>query len=115
MSTQREQTADRQGGFLSIIARLFWMAIGNVVLVMACVSILHRSGPLFHTADVVFWVTVLALILVRYLDIRLWDGQTAMGTPASMAHWKKYSVLLLAGSTVAWAICHAVTYLSANG
>ena len=114
MVQHNDQTVDRQGGFLSIIARLFWMAIGNVVLVMACVSILHRSGPMFRTADLVFWVTVLALILVRYLDIRLCDGQTAMGTPASIAHWKKYSVLLLAGSTAAWAICHAVTYLSAN-
>lgn len=114
MSTQREQTVDRQGGFLSILARLFWMAIGNVVLVMSCVSISQQKGAMFQTADVVFWITVPILILVRYLDIKLWDGQTAMGTPATMAHWKKYSILLLAGSTVVWLLCHAVNHLSAS-
>jgi hypothetical protein len=112
MPTQRDQTVDKQGGFLSILARLFWMAIGNVVLVMACVSILQHRGPMFYTADVVFWITVPVLILVRYLDIRLWDGQTAMGTPASMGHWRRYSILLLACSTAVWALCHAVSYLS---
>jgi hypothetical protein len=114
MPTQRDQTADRQGGFLSILARLFWMAIGNVVLVMSCVSIFQQKGVLFQTADVVFWITVPVLIIVRYLDIHLWDGQTAMGTPASMSHWKKYSVLLFACSTAVWLLCHAVNYLSAN-
>src|SRR3990172_9519333 len=113
MPTQRDQIVDRQGGFLSILARLFWMAIGNVVLVMASVSIFQQKGAMFQTADVVFWIIVPALILVRYLDIRLWNGQTAMGTPATMTHWRKYSALLLAGSTVVWLLCHAVSYLSA--
>ena len=114
MAQHNDQTFDRQGGFLSILARLFWMAIGNVVLVMSCVSISQQKGAMFQTADVVFWITVSFLILVRYLDIKLWDGQTAMGIPATMAHWKKYSILLLAGSTAVWLLCHAVNYLSSG-
>ena len=114
MSTQRDQTTDRQGGFLSIVARLFWMAFGNVVLILSGVSILQHKGEMFHTADVVFWITVPVLMVVRYLDIKLWDGQTAMGTPATMAHWRKYVALLLVCSTAVWVLCHAVKYLSAN-
>jgi len=110
MSQQNDQTVDRQGGFLSILARLFWMAIGNVILVISVVSIVHQKGAIFQIGDLIFWITVPALILVRYLDIQLWDGQTAMGTPATMTHWKKYTIVLLIGSTVVWVISNLVTH-----
>ena len=114
MAQHNDQTVDRQGGFLSILARLYWMALGNVVLILSSVSILQHKGEMLNAADVVFWITVPALIVVRYLDIKLWDGQTAMGTPATMAHWKKYSTMLLACSAAVWVLCHAVNHLSAG-
>jgi hypothetical protein len=105
------QSSDRSGGFLSLAARLFWMALGNVVLLMSSISIIGHKGQGLHTADVVFWITVPALVVVRYLDIKLWDGQTAMGTRATMVHWRKYAALLLVCSTAVWVVCHVVNYL----
>ncbi len=114
MPEHNDQTIDRQGGFLSILARLFWMAMGNFILGISSVSILQHKGAMFHVADVVFWITVPSLILVRYLDIRLWDGQTAIGTPATMAHWRKYAALLLICSTAIWGLCHVANNFSAG-
>jgi hypothetical protein len=110
MSVHSDQTVDRQGGILSIAARLLWMALGNVWLVFSSISIVQHQGERFDVADLVFWITVPVMILARYLDIKLWDGQTAVGTPATMAHWRRYAVLLVACSTAAWVACHATNY-----
>jgi hypothetical protein len=114
MSTYNDQTTDKQGSGLGIIMRLFWMFFGNAVLFISIIFIFQHKGGMFHTADVVFWVTVAVLVFVRYLDIKLCSGLTAMGLPASMAHWIKYVTLLLISSTAVWGISHAMNYLVVN-
>ena len=114
MSIQNDRTTDKQGGGLSIVVRLFWMFFGNAILFISIISIFQHKGGVFHTADVVFWITAAALVFVRYLDIKLCGGLTVMGLPASMAHWSKYAILLLIFSTAVWAIAHAVNYLVVN-
>jgi len=114
MSIQNDQTTDKQGGGLGIIMRLFWMFFGNMTLFISIVFIIEHKGGMFHTADVVFWITAAALVFVRYLDIRLCGGLTVMGLPASMAHWIKYAAILLISSTAVWGLAHAVNYLVVN-
>ncbi len=114
MSSQNDQTTDKHGSGLSIIARLFWMFFGNAILFISIIFIVEHKGGMFHTADVVFWITVAILIFVRYLDIKFCVGLTATGNPASIAHWIKYAILLLIFSTAVWAIAHAVNYLVVN-
>jgi len=114
MSIQNDQTTDKQGGGLGIITRLFWMFFGNAILFISIIFIVEHEGGTFHTADVVFWITVAVLIFVRYLDIKLCSGLTAMGLPASTAHWIKYVAILLISSTAVWVISHAINYLVVN-
>ena len=114
MSIQNDQTPDKQGGGLGLIARLFWMFFGNAILFISVIFIVEHKGGVFHTADVVFWITAAALVLIRYLDIKLCAGLTVMGLPASMAHWIKYVAILLICSTAVWALAHAVNYLVVN-
>ena len=59
----------------------------------------------------VFWITIAAIILVRYLDIKFWGGMTAAGGPATIANWNRYTVALLIGSAVIWALFHVANYL----
>jgi hypothetical protein len=114
MSIQNDQTTDKRDGGLGIIARLFWMFFGNFILFISIISIFQHKGGVFHTADVVFWITVVALVFVRYLDIKFCGGLTATGLPASMAHWIKYVAILLICSTAVWVLAHAVNYLVVN-
>jgi hypothetical protein len=114
MSIQNDQTTDKQGSGLSIIMRLFWMFFGNMILFISVILIFQHEGGGFHTADVVFWITVAALVFVRYLDIKLCNGLTVMGLPASMAHWIKYAAILLISSAAVWCLAHAVNYLVVN-
>jgi hypothetical protein len=114
MPMQNDQTTDKRGGGLGVIARLFWMFFGNAILFISIIFIFQHEDGMFHSADVVFWITVVALVFVRYLDIKFFGGLTATGLPASMSHWIKYTILLLICSTAAWALAHAVNYLVVN-
>jgi hypothetical protein len=114
MSKQIDQTNDRQGGILGITLRLFWMFFGNAVLFISSIFIFEHESATLHIVDAVFWITVAALILVRYLDIKFLGGLTATGIPATIANWRKYVALLLICSTAVWVISHAVNYLVVN-
>jgi hypothetical protein len=114
MSGHNDQTLDKQGGASGIAARFFWMLIGNAVLAFSIVAIGLHKGDLFYTVDLVFWITIPVLAVVRYVDIRFLGGLTATDKPASMTHWRRYVVLLLACSGVVWAITHAANYLFVN-
>ena len=97
-----------------LLARLFWMVVGNFILFISTIFILqNEQGRIFHTADVVFISTVVVLIIVRYLDIRFWGGLTVTDSIATMANWRKYALLLLGLSAAVWVISHALCYLRA--
>jgi len=115
MSIQNDRPTDKHESGLGVIARLFWMFFGNVILFISIIFIFQQEDRVFHTADAVFWITVVALVFVRYLDIKFCSGLTVTALPASMSHWKRYAILLLICSTAIWALAHGVNYLAVNG
>ena len=110
MTKQNDQPAEKYDSILSLIVRVFWMLFGNIILIASVVLIFQRRDWMFHTADVVFWGTVAALVLARYLDIKLYNGLTATGKPATMSHWRMYAATLLVCSIVVWGLLHVIYY-----
>jgi hypothetical protein len=51
------------------------------------------------------------MIIVRLLDIKFLNGQTATGEPASVKHWRRYAIMLVLISAVIWAAAHATAHL----
>jgi hypothetical protein len=111
MTKQNDQPTEKYDSIFSLIVRTFWMLFGNVILIASAVLIFQRKDWMFHTADVVFWGTVAALILARYLDIKLYNGLTAAGKPSTMSHWRKYTAVLLVCSIVVWGLLHVIYYV----
>ena len=111
MTKQNDQSTEKYDSIFSLIVRVFWILFGNVILLVSAILIFQRKDWMFHTADVVFWGTVAALVLARYLDIKLYNGLTATGKPASMSHWRKYAVVLLICSVVIWVLLHIINHL----
>jgi hypothetical protein len=96
----------RPGG-LQVLIRIFWMLIGNIVLAALAISMYHAKG--FPSGkDVAFGVTLLLLLVIRYLDIRYLNGRTASDEPASPTTYRNYAIGLLVISLVAWAAVHLV-------
>jgi hypothetical protein len=113
MSKPEDLAGGKNSSALGLLARLFWMLIGNAILVISGVSILHNEKG-FHIADAIFWITVAILIPVRYLDIKLWEGGTSTGRPATMTDWRRYAVMLLGIGGGIWLILHLVTYIAST-
>jgi hypothetical protein len=106
-----DSSSSKQDSILGLLARVFWMLYGNLIPMISIIVILQHKGSMFHAADLVFWITIAALILVRYLDIKFWGGMTAAGGPATMADWNRYTAALLIGSAAVWVLSHVVSYL----
>jgi len=111
MSARDDQIINRQGTLLGILARLWWMVSGNMILVLSLLLIAKNQGGFFHPADWVFWIGVASLVFVRYLDIKFLGGCTATGAYASMTHWTRYAAMLAILAMVAWGLAHAANHL----
>ena len=111
MKKQNDHPTEKYDSMLGLMARLYWMLVGNMTLFIVTIFIFLNQGKMFNAADVIFWVTVALLVLTRYLDINLLGGLTATDKPASMANWRKYTMFLLIGSTAVWGLSHAINYL----
>jgi hypothetical protein len=94
---------DRPAGCL---LRLFWMAFGNFALLFLSVLIFKRDD--FSALDAVYWALVMALGSARYADIARFDGLTTSGEPATMEHFRRYSVGLFVGAAALWACTHVL-------
>ena len=111
MSAPSNHHFDRQSEIWAILARPFWMFFGNFILLISAANICVGKNKQSHVSDIVFWGAVMALIVVRFLDIKFLKGQTAMGAPATIKHWRNYAILLIVIAVVIWSAAHFASYL----
>jgi hypothetical protein len=94
----------------SCLVRLLWMAVGNLVLILAAIAIVqNHEGFALTAADGVLIVTALCLPAVRYVDIRFLCGKTSDSRPATMTDWSRYSAAVLGASLVLWLGAHLIS------
>ncbi len=93
--------------------RVFWMIIGNAILLACAYGILQHRSSLLSKADALYWAIVGSLLAARYVDIQYLYGSTTDGDPATIAHWRRYAVFLVLVATGLWLLVHAVAYFSA--
>ena len=98
---------------IACFLRLFWMLIGNVILLFCAYGIVQHRSSVLSIADAFYWAIVGSLLAARYVDIRYLYGTTADGAPATIAHWQRYAVFLVLVATGFWLVVHAIAYFSA--
>lgn len=109
-------TADEQPEYrpaTGCLLRVFWIMLGNLTLLFCGIYIAQHATGLVGVADAFYGAIVGSLLLARYVDIRHFQGRTAEGEPASMTHWRRYAVLLVAVSTGIWVAAHLAAHFSA--
>jgi hypothetical protein len=104
------QTNNAQESGLGILLRIFWMMIGNVILFLFLVGIYESEKRALSLKDGIYWVIVILLIIIRYLDIKYLGGSTARGFPASMSHWYRYVAGLIICAGLLWGLAHITRY-----
>ncbi len=77
-------------GCLAALARVYWMAVGNVLLFVCAIYAARHEPP--SALDGLYAVLVALLLVVRFVDITRLGGQTSEGHPATLAHWRRYAL-----------------------
>jgi len=80
-------------GCLPALARLYWLAGGNVVLIFCAIYIVLRKAG--FTVYLLYVLSVISLIVIRFIDIKFFKGETMNGEPTSLGHWRRYTLGLL--------------------
>lgn len=86
------------------LTRLYWMFLGVALLTLVAAFLLQKNPKFPSFLDVGYLLAVAALVFVRYIDIRYFKGDTGEGTPATMIHWRKYSIVIVSGSLFVWLV-----------
>lgn len=111
---EREKLEDvRRDPAAGCLLRIFWMIIGNVILLFSAYGITQQQDSLLSIADIFYWVFVAALLGARYADIRYFGGMTAEGAPATIADWRRYALVVLIICTGLWLAAHAAVIIFA--
>ena len=84
---------ESKGGCLTILVRLTWIFGGIAVLLYSAVYIAMGKGS--GLVDIFFLLAAIGIVLVRFVDIRFFKGETLDNQPATLKHWRRYSVKLL--------------------
>jgi hypothetical protein len=95
---------------LGCLIRLIWIFLGNALLVGLAVVLAQPSPNFLDYHDAAYGLTVLALIVLRYLDIRWWSRLSAQARQANLLHWRHYVLALLIVAAILWMSAHAVRY-----
>ncbi|MBK8164883.1 MAG: hypothetical protein IPK64_02845 [bacterium] len=93
-------TSPPQTGCLAALARVYWMAVGNVFLFFCAFYAAKRPAP--SALDGLYVGLVVLLLVVRFVDIARLGGQTSEGQPATLAHWRRYALGLVPVAAVVW-------------
>lgn len=105
--SQPSVNSESGGGCLPALVRLTWI-FGSIALIYCALFIAQRKGPVI--ADLILLVLTLALILVRYIDIRYLKGETRENKPATMKHWRRYALMMLIAGGLLYALAKFIAY-----
>jgi hypothetical protein len=78
------------------------MALGNAALFLCGALVGKGTAPVIM--DITFFMVAIVLIIVRYVDITKFKGQTSEGKPATLVHWRRYAVLTAVVSAGVWVL-----------
>ncbi len=92
-------------GCFTVFVLLGWVLFGNFALIMIGLKIAD-SGT-FSYRDALYWAITGAMVILRYVDIAYLNGKTTNGEPATMQHWRRYSLSLVVIAGAAWGLIHS--------
>ena len=92
----------------ALFGRLSWMIVGPFALAIVAISITERRDGWFSPLDLVFFVVLGGMLLGRWLEFRYSQPLTATGEPATVAHLRRYALVLGILGLVAWLAANLV-------
>jgi hypothetical protein len=86
------------------LIRAHWMLAGPLLCGLAALAILHVSTLSWR--DALFWASATSMIVMRWIDIRWFAGETADGAPATAGHARRFGIGVAAVAALVWVAAH---------
>lgn len=106
--TTNPQTTDPQTSFTAAIARIFWMMIGPLALILLAFKIVQTGNSWLTPIDLAFFAVLAAVIVGRWLEFRGGDPRTTTGEPATPADLRRFVVAAMVGGFGVWALANVL-------
>ena len=93
---------------LGRIAHLTWKTLGSMLLLILSILIVIGSQRQVIILNVVFWSVVAGLMITRYVDIEVLNGQSAGDKQEKLKDWLGYLIRLTIVSGLFWFLSHGM-------
>lgn len=93
-----------RSSLVALFLRILWLVLGPVVLFALAGLIAQRRG--YSVIDIWFAAGVAIVLFARFLDIARFGGTTPEGAPATMSHFRGYSLKLVMAAAAGWLLAH---------
>lgn len=90
------------------LLRLVWTMGGSAAIYLVLATIAATKPPLPSALDFIVGGTLLVMVAARWLDITRCNGRTLNDEPATLRHWRRYTVLLITSTLAAWALARLI-------
>lgn len=94
-----------------LFLRTWWMLLGNFALGLVLAVMVFERDELPSLLDAAFVGLAASLVAARFADIRYFAGATAEGARATMAHFRRYAVRVLAAWGAGWGMANSLALL----
>lgn len=98
------QPASQNSSFTGFVLRLYWMLVGHIAIFSAALFIATQKDLRSILIYIFYFLLPATSVACRYLDIRFFKGQTSEGEPATMKHWRRFSIVVIIYSAAIWAL-----------
>lgn len=93
---------------LGCLLHFLWLVVGTMVLFFASVTMAQGPPWSFSSPHILFLATAALMVAVRFLDIRFFGGLTFHDEPATMRHWRRYSVSVVLAAGGLWILANVL-------
>lgn len=89
---------DQQQSYMSAsgcLDRSAWTFIGHAVLLVLAPYIFEKQSRCFSIFDGLYLLSIVLIILFRFIDVRLFKGEPVYGKSASTAHLHRHILVIV--------------------
>jgi hypothetical protein len=91
-----------------LLARISWMIIGPMALVIVCLGIANSSTGWLTPADAAYFAILGLMIACRWAEQRSGQATTATGEPATWFNFNRYVAALVPLAVVVWIVVNVI-------
>jgi hypothetical protein len=93
---------------LPAFLRLFWMLVGNAVIVLTALVVARMPPWTFSWRDVIYAVAVVGLVWSRWIDATRYGGTSAQGEEMTRPMLMRWIAVALALTTGLWLLAQSL-------